>query len=433
MNDSTFSPGKECSFHKTPAIRLFSSQSVKYCPPACAGWGIVRVGLLVPESALLFISPSGCARHAAIAGIQLGFWDRFFCYRIHEAEIVSGEYLEGIPKAAHEIIRRSGMKALIICSTCIDDLLGSDYDSLVARIERDTGVSVRLCRMDPICMDTVRSPPLAAQETIYRFLSPTGRKDGSVNLIGNFTPVTSESELERVLFPNGDGEIRHIADYQTFGSFQEMADSSFNLLVKPAGSLAVRDMNQRLGIPWIPAYHAYGIERIDAMYKTLEQVLGRPLDTGTFREEAVFALESFREDTGEGASVAIGSTANAAPFELARTFLEAGIDVRYVFADGVQSWEEEHLSWIEKHHPSLEIFMAGHPRMADAGSLSLSADFAIGFDAGYYCPGAKTLPWGYDSQPFGYQGLISLLKGLSSVQDSHQNLKEMIYASGLVI
>ncbi|PWR74551.1 nitrogenase component 1 [Methanospirillum stamsii] len=410
-----------------------SPDCLHYCPPTSAGWGIVRVALLVPESAMLFVSPSGCARHAAIAGIHLGFWDRFFCYRLSETDIVSGAYMDNIPRVSEEILRRTGMKALIICSTCIDDLLGSDYDNLVAEIERKTGIPVRLCRMDPICMHTPNAPPLKVQETVYKFLQPSAKHDDSINILGNFASIDETSEFYEVLCQTKDREIRHITNYSSYEEFQVMATSSYNLLIKPAGILAAQDLKNRLNIPWISAYHSYGIERIDGMYHMFEKTFNESFELDDYRDEAIDTTKWFTDVHGESVSVAVGSTANAAPFELARTFVEIGIDVPYIFADAVQEWEKTHVQWLKKHNPSMKVFSSSHPKMADARDMQLHTDYAIGFDAGYYCPGAKTVPWGLEKQPFGYSGLISLLHEMDAVTDVPQDFKSMVYASGLVI
>lgn len=404
-----------------------------YCPPTSAGWGIVRVALLVPESVMLFVSPSGCARHAAIAGIQLGFWDRFFCYRMSETDIVSGAYMDEIPRVCEKILHRTGMKALIICSTCIDDLLGSDYDNLVVEIERKTGVPVRLCRMDPICMHTPNAPPLKVQETVYKFLQSSATHDDSINILGNFAHIDETSEFHEVLCQTKEREIRHITNYSSYEEFQVMAASSYNLLIKPAGILAAHDLHTRLNIPCILAYHSYGIGRIDGMYHMLEKTFNETFELDDYRDEAIDTTEWFTNVHGKSVSVAIGSTANAAPFELARTFVEIGIDVPYIFADAVQVWEKEHVKWLQRHNPSMKVFSSSHPKMVDAQNMQLDADYAIGFDAGYFCRGAKTIPWGLEKQPFGYTGLISLLREMDNVTDIQQDLKSMVYASGLVI
>ena len=411
----------------------FSSDCVKYCPPSSAGWGVVRVALLVPESAFLFVCPSGCARHAAIAGIQLGFSDRLFCYQLKESSIVSGEYMDSIPKVAEEILCNPKFKALTICSTCIDDLLGSDYDRLIIDIEKKTKIPIRLCRMDPICMHSPNSPPLKVQETLYKYLNPSSDHDGSINVIGSFSQIDNHSEIFEVLSHSKEREIRHITDYSSFQEYQKMATSSYNLLIKPGGVVAVHDMAKRLDIPWISAYHSYGIERIDKIYHTLEETLHQPLETDEYRQEAVDTIEWFKNIFDNSVSIAVGSTANASPFELGRSLVEAGITVPYIFAEGVQAWEREHLAWLQKNSPSLKVFSSTSPEMAGALDLKLSADFAIGFDAGYYCQKAKTLPWGSNTQPYGYRGLVSLLSNLEAIKDETQDLRAMMYASGLVI
>jgi nitrogenase molybdenum-cofactor synthesis protein NifE len=36
-------------------------------------------------------------------------------------------------------------------------------------------------------------------------------------------------------------------------------------------------------------------------------------------------------------------------------------------------------------------------------------EITIGHDAEYYFPNAANVPWNYERQPFGYQGLVKLL------------------------
>ena len=39
-------------------------------------WGVVRIGMLLPESVQLFVCPSACGRHGAIGAMHQGLKDR---------------------------------------------------------------------------------------------------------------------------------------------------------------------------------------------------------------------------------------------------------------------------------------------------------------------------------------------------------------------
>ena len=44
--------------------------SLEYTCPSHGGWGMVRIGMLIPESHQLFVCPSACGRHGALGAIQ---------------------------------------------------------------------------------------------------------------------------------------------------------------------------------------------------------------------------------------------------------------------------------------------------------------------------------------------------------------------------
>ena len=62
--------------------------SLHYCSPAHGGWGIVRVGMLIPESYQLFVCPSACGRHGALGAVKQGNKKRLSYLYIDEADII---------------------------------------------------------------------------------------------------------------------------------------------------------------------------------------------------------------------------------------------------------------------------------------------------------------------------------------------------------
>ena len=63
-------------------------ETLRYVSPGHGGWGLVRIGALIPESYLLFVSPFACGRHGALGGVLNGIKDKASFLYIDEADIV---------------------------------------------------------------------------------------------------------------------------------------------------------------------------------------------------------------------------------------------------------------------------------------------------------------------------------------------------------
>ncbi|MGD9116554.1 MAG: nitrogenase component 1 [Dehalococcoidia bacterium] len=415
--------------------RVTPSDTLRYCPPSAGGWGIIRVGLLVPESVMLFVSPAACGRHGAIVSIMLGYKKRLFFLHLKEMDIITGQYMMQIPEAVAEIMDtvQPRPKALLICATCIDDLLASDYDSLARELEDKHRIPVRICRMDPIAMDGKTPPTFTVQEAVYDFLRPSAaEKEPAINIIGNFAPIDAESEFHEVMAQAGISAVRHVAACQTLEQFQVMSRATHNILIHSDGRLAAQRMEAKLGIPFCFAPVVYGLDTIARTYQALEEFLGVELTTARYREEAEQAIESYRAKLGP-LRIAVGSTANASPFELARALTEYGFRVPYIFADMILDYDAEHIAWLKQHASETEVFTNVHPTMTDFLNRGLTADLAVGFDAGYFCSWKGTVPLTLDTQPYGYRGVTHLLQQMLHVLEYPADHREQMYASGMVI
>ncbi|NLX02906.1 MAG: hypothetical protein GXY40_10325 [Syntrophomonadaceae bacterium] len=422
----------ECDLKGSP--KLSPQNYMHYCSPGSGGWGIIRVALLVPESVMLFVSPAACGRHGAIAGFHLGFKKRLFFLQISENDVVTGQHLDKITLATAEILNsvKPKPRAMIICSTCIDDLLGSDYDTISTRIAKDYDIAVRLCRMDPITRERKTAPEFSVQQAIYDFIPHSTTSDSGVNIVGCFAPIEEDSEFYEVLCRAGINKIRHIAACSSLEELYSMGCSTHNILLKPAGRLAAQDMERKLGLPFCFEPVVYGMDNITGAYSRLEQFLEVKLDTERFREEVLGEIRYYQRRLGQ-ISIAVGESINASPFELARALSEYGFAVPYIFADQLLDFDQEHLRWLQINRPNIRVFTNIHPTMVDILEEKLTVDLAIGLEAGYFCAGAKTVPLTLDSQPYGYRGVISLLRQMLDAVNNPRSHREQVYDSGLVI
>ena len=119
--------------------------SLHYVSAAHGGWGIVRMAALVPEAHLLFVCPSACGRHNAIGGAVSGIKQRVSYLFLTEADIVSGDFEQMIVDNVDILF---GMlpkkpKALLIFTSCLDDLLGTDHEPILEELSRRIYTIVR--------------------------------------------------------------------------------------------------------------------------------------------------------------------------------------------------------------------------------------------------------------------------------------------------
>lgn len=413
--------------------RLYS-HCLHYTAPSFGGWGIVRVGMLVPESVMLFIAPPACGRHGAIAGIQLGFKHRLFYLYIEEVDLVLGRHMDLVSEAVEDIMLSCAKKpgAFLLCITCVDHLLGSDYEPIVKQIETRYGIPARLCHMNPIVTEGKTPPQLNIQKSVYSFIPKAQKKDKGINIFGSYVPIHETSELYQVLENAGFREIRHIGNCNSINDLEKMGESAFNLLIRPEGMLAAKYMEENLNIPYCYVPVSYSLYSIDKNYKTIEKLLGVSLDTEAYKKGAISEIEALLNQLGT-LSLAVSSGANAMPFELSRALTEFGFIVKYIFCDEIASSDLEHLNWLWEHSPDTKVLTNIYPGMTAFAQELNTVDMAIGFTAGYYCRCTKTVPLTLDIQPFGYNGILYLLESMKKAWEKPIDLEKLILESTVIV
>ena len=109
--------------YSSPATLAFNS-------PGATGFGVKRAGLAVPGSVMLLVAPGCCGRNTKLVSEIPGYEDRFFFLLMDESDIVNGDHLSRVPDAVAEIVEYLDEKpsVVMICGTCVDALLGTDWD-----------------------------------------------------------------------------------------------------------------------------------------------------------------------------------------------------------------------------------------------------------------------------------------------------------------
>ncbi|MBQ9494302.1 MAG: hypothetical protein IJR50_01535 [Treponema sp.] len=409
------------------------SKTLQYVSPSHGGWGVIRVAALVPESHLLFVAPSACGRHGALGGIEAGIKERISYLYIDESDIVSGNYENLILDSVKELFDflDAKPKVLFVFVSCIDDLLGTDNDAIIAELSsRHPDVAFRTCHMNPMSMDTPNPPGVTLLDAMYSLL-PKQQKEKQVNLIGNNAAIARSCELFALLKKH-DYDVCQISECATFGEFQALGSACLNLLLRPVAKKACKRMADMLGIPVMQSFVTYHIDEVCAFYDALSQ----KLDIGQFdytqyrvhAQQKIVEAKRVLDDT----PIAVDYQAVLLPFSLAHALVEYGFNVQLIVAKECLAVDVEHKLWIEAHCPHVQIVNAMHYNQIKY-QLRGNDFLCIGFDAGYLTGSVHVSPLMDDDALFGFDGIKKMMDELIHAMEKESNVHKLIANAGLII
>lgn len=412
--------------------------TLRYSSPAHGGWGVVRMGHLLPESYQLFVSPAACGRHGAISACMQGRKNRVSYLYLSEDDIVSGGYEELLLDAVDELLShlermQRTPKVLMVFVSCIDDLLATDHDALLVQLH-DSHPEIRFtfCHMNPTSMDTGVPPPVNIQNKIYSLLEVTALRDNGINLIGNLMPLHEGCEIFGVLGQMGARPVRHVTDYAAFADFQNMAKSRLNLVLTPPGKYSAERMQKKHGTPFCMALVSYDPQEVTGAYGEISEFLGaRCPDLRAYQEESSRALEETARLL-DGMPVVLDGDAVARPFGLARVLLQNGFIVARVIAQKVIDSDCANYEWICEHYPQLSVKQPQHHR-ALLFEDRMPECLAIGYNSAYMTDSAHIVAVDGHQGHWGYHGIQEMMRLIREAHAGSSQLKALIAAAGLVV
>ena len=405
-------------YRVTKHLVFSSPATLAYNSPGAEGFGVKRAGLSIPESVMLIVSPGCCGRNTSQISSMPAYRDRFFYLQMDETDLVTGRHLKNIPQAVLEVVEFLEKKPelVMICATCADALLGTDWDRVWRKAEEASGVKVRPCYMYALTREGVRPPMVHVRQSLYSLLEKSKKDARAVNLLGFFSPVSEEFELLDYLGRAGVKRIRQIGTCGSFSEFQNMAQANFNIVLNPECRAAADDRAERWEIPYVEIRRFYDPERIHRQYGAFSRATGIGInDDPDYRMTDMQFQEFAREN--DGCSISIGECLNADPFELALALSSHGLCVKEIFAT-VNEESGWYLKVLSKVSPDTRVYCNQDPSMISYEEQKGEVQLTIGKDAAYYHPQAAHVFWNSDIQPYGYAGVTALLKEMKQALKS---------------
>lgn len=415
----------------------YKPDTLDYVSAAHGGWGIVRMAAQIPEAHILFVCPSACGRHNALGSAVFDLKDRVHYLFLDADDIIGGELASIIPEKVDELFHILGSEppALLIFTACIDDLMGVDHEPILEDLRaRHPGCAFRHCTMNPISLDTPNPPGVTTNAQMYSLLERPEETERlrAVNLIGTNVAFREENDLNQLLRSHGYA-VHHISDYTHFADMQEMSRSVLNIVTSPISLRAAKEMEKKLGVPYLVSFVNYDPDEIALFYQELSGALGEDFteESERFRLNAELRIAEVLEKIGDY-PIAIDYQAVLRPYTLAKALIRRGFNVGLIASDRITPFERESYEELQRIAPDLLI---ENPldhiavRFPHEGEKYL----CIGFDCGYMTGSDKVSDLMEDTGLYAYDGILLLMDEIEKANAGGSNVHQMIMEAGLII
>ena len=360
-------------------LPLVYGTGLEYSPPARGTWTIMHLGLLIPETHIIFVCARCCLRGVSMSAAELRALDRFSTITIEDCNLLEGNtehvLIEGVTDILSHLPRRP--KGVFIFTSCVHEFIGSDLTfSFETLRRRFPDIVFTDGYMTPILRKRI-TPDQRNRRQIYTMLNPAQARDDGVTLAGEVRPVKEHSDYRR-LVENARRPWRQITQTRTWREYQDLARSGTVLTLSPFAAPARRWMSEHLGQTPLALSTPWTWDEIRCEKAKLCTALGVPPleDDAPLEDAARHALHEVRRALSN-APLAIDYTATTRPLSLARLLLAEGFNVRRLYVDAVAPNEKADFEWLQVHqpqlmlHPTVSAVMVGKRPAADQRVLAL--------------------------------------------------------------
>jgi nitrogenase molybdenum-iron protein alpha/beta subunit len=325
--------------------------------------GVFSSFAVIPECQILFVGPLVCTRHDILTSM-LQIKDKIAHLCVSETDVIMGNDIRLIEKAASELVEKAGAKAIVLVTCCQNALIGTDFDSIKLMIREKLSIPVAVVEINRLHM--FKAPKGAkliscgVNDIIADFLiaNKAGKiniKEASANIIGPSLPIAAGNELFMLLNKAGY-QMRHISSCENFDAFLKMSRSSLNIVTEPEALAAAKEMETQLGIPWIDMTFSLSFKTVCAQYLRLSQALNTALDVQKYIIETNFLRKKALGLIGRTPIIVDGKNVTR-PFTVAHALIEYGFCVCEIRFNEFNSEENSEKHWIEEHASAIPVHL----------------------------------------------------------------------------
>lgn len=445
---------KEFQLIKDTEYEYNADIGLAYASPVRGVWNIVHIGTLVPEGHQIYVCPTSCLRGVVLTTAEMGAMDKLSTITVGEDNILEGNMEESLQRGTERIIRELPVrpKMMMIFTSCIHHFMAVNYKRVYKTLRQEyPDIDFIDCYMDPI-MRRVNPVVPSLWRQIHRGLKK--REDAQklpnqVNYIGNCFPYGPEYCDLTVMLQEWGFIVRELNSCRSYEEFQSEAGSAVNFVFHASGVKAAKDMEIRLGQPWMRMRPGYNYDEFDADLSEAAGLCGIRDPFRIFQNEKPYGKEQSREavswSSGQralteeavhktrevlgGTPVSIDYTAVDCPLELALFLLNHGIEVESVFID-VFTETEEIFRALQKKKPDLKIYQTAGWNIRQMDRNHSGKIVCIGQKSAYFMNSDYFVNVVENAGMYGYSGIRRLMDLIMDAARHAKPMKELVQIKG---
>ncbi|MDL2060235.1 nitrogenase component 1 [Mesosutterella sp. AGMB02718] len=410
------------------------SPALEYSAPARGPWTIMHLGLLVPETHIVFVCAEACLRGVVLSAAEVRALDRFSTITIEDSNLLEGNTEEVLIEGVGDILKKIAYRprAVIVYTSCVHEFIGTDLTFTFERLRAlHPGIDFTDGYMTPILRKRI-SPDACNRRQIYTLLRRREDLDEGVTVYGDVVPPTADSDLARIVRASGR-PFRTITAARTYGEYQELARSKRAIAVNPVAGPMLDWARQRLGQETSMFSCGFGLEENRRMLAGFARELGATFDPAPAEERLEKSLRLTRAAVG-GAPVALDYTAATRPLSLARFLLESGFNVTDLYCDAFQASEKGDFEWLQARRPELRVHPTVHPGMVFAAPRRAAPErpvLAIGQKAAFFTGTDRFVNMIEGGGMDGISGMARMLELMAEAFRTPRSARDLIQVKAL--
>ena len=405
---------------------------LEYSSPARGSWNIVHLGMLLPEAHQIYICAPGCLRGVILTAAEMKAMDRFSSVIVQEKDLYNGKMEALMIDGISDILTKLPVMppVVIVFPACIHHFMGCDFNYVYTCLrERFPQVDFIESFMDPIMQKKGITPDQRLRRQLYSVLKPQKKRTHAINIIGNELAYAHENDIQ-ILLVASNYEIHDVTTCKSYKEFLAMGSSAINIYNQPAASYAVKDLEKRLGQPYIYLPQSYSYEELENSLQSLVERLG------LMQPSCVQAMERCEEKLAQvhgiigNQPIVIDYTATTRPLSLARLLLDHGFQVTGIFLDSITADEKHDFFYLQQRYPKLLLFPTNQADLAVIDHSVSGNTLAIGQKAAYFTNTGHFVNIVAGGGYFGFMGIIKLLDLLVDAFANKKDTKLLVQKKG---
>jgi nitrogenase molybdenum-iron protein alpha chain len=430
----TFGTGTDCGLK---GQRLCEPDSPFTQASMCAECITVTNATLVQGGVVIQHSPIGCASSQAFTcryfrdlSLQRGWAienPHSLCSNLTENDMVFGGIAK-LEQTVRDAWERYHPKVILIATSCATGIIGDDVDGLATQLQKELGTQIITLFCEGFRAKHWSTGWDVIEHGILRNLinkTPSKKQEDLINVIhlggpDVFTPLLGQLGLHVNLVMGGN----------TLDSLSQLTEATATITMCSVLSYLAAGLEREYGVPEIKATLPYGIQATDDWLREIARVTHREdrVEALISREHAKLApkLERLRKSlTGKKGFVAAGA---AFAHGLMADLRELGVEV-----DGAYSFHhdpsydsndprQDMLAYVVNTYGDIPNYTVSSDQQYQAYSAlrRVRPDFVLSRHGGNMALltarlGIPTLPIFYSNDGLGYEGLLTIGKGVLRV------------------